>query len=170
MGRLLGALLLTLGGLWAGMGAAGELSSRARALASWENALELWEDELAFRLPDLPGLLEDLSRRAAEPAGDALAAVRTGLSQLGERSFGEIWEEALVGTPGGLNQGDRELLGRLGGILGRCGGSEQRSAVERTRRALEERSRLLREERRGRERTRCVLGLALGAFAALLLL
>lgn len=170
MNRLLGALLVTLGGLWMGLKGAWELSCRARALSSWENALELWEGELSFRLPDLPGLLEDLSRRAAEPAGSALAAVRPGLSQLGERSFGEIWEEALAQVPGGLDGEDLELLGRLGGILGRCGWDEQRSAVERTRLALEERARDLRQERQGRERTRCVLGLALGAFAAILLL
>lgn len=170
MRRLLGALLLILGGLWAGLGAARELSRRARALASWENALELWEGELAFRLPDLPGLLEDISHRATAPAGETLAAVRSGLSRLGERSFGEIWGEALSKIPGGLDEGDRQLLDRLGGILGRCGWSEQRSAVERTRLALEGRSRLLREERRGQERTRCVLGLSLGALAAILLL
>lgn len=170
MERLMGALLLTLGGLWAGIGAAGELSRRCRALESWETALELWTGELAFRLPDLPGLLEDLSRRAPAPAGEALAAARLGLSQLGERSVGEIWTEALAGAPGGLDRGDLEILDRLGGILGRCGGEEQRRAVERTRLALEDRSRLLREERQGRERTRCVLGLSLGAFAALLLL
>lgn len=170
MRRLLGVLLLTGGGLWAGVWAAGELSRRGRALASWENALELLEEELSFRLPDLPSLLEELSRRAAAPARDNLAAVGRGLSRLGERSFGEIWTEALDQSPGGLDNGDLELLGRLGGILGRCGWSEQHSAAERTRLALEERSRRLREEQRGRERTRCVLGLSLGAFVAILLL
>ena len=170
MRRLLGALLLTVGGLWAGLWAARELSRRARALTSWESALELLEGELSFHLPDLPGLLTDLSRRVAPPARNALAAAHQGLSRLGESSFGEIWEEALTQSTGGLDEGDMELLVRLGGILGRCGWSEQRGAVERTRLALEERSRRLQEERRGRERTRCVLGLALGAFAAILLL
>ena len=170
MWRLTGAALLTGVGLWMGLQAAEELRGRARALESWAAVLALWEGELSFRLPDLPRLLADLSRRSPGPAGEALAAVCRGLSRLGEEPFSQIWAEALTREAGPLTPGDLEPLLRLGGLLGRRGWEEQRSAAERTRLALERRAAQLREDLGRKGRAYGALGLSLGAFAAILLL
>ena len=70
MWRLIGAALLSGGGLWMGLQAAGELAAREKALESWKDALTLLAGELTFRLPDLPCLLEELAARAPSPAGE----------------------------------------------------------------------------------------------------
>lgn len=170
MWRLTGAVLLMGGGLWMGLQAAGELSRRVRALESWQSALALLEGELSFRLPDLPQLLEDLSRRAPGPAGEGLCAVCRGLSRLGEESFEEIWSKAIGAEAGPLTEEDLEPLRRLGSILGRCGWEEQRAAAERTRLALERRCAQLREDLGREGRAYGVLGLSLGTFVTILLL
>ena len=170
MWKLIGAALLTGGGLWMGLQAAGELSRRVRALESWANALAFLEGELSFRLPDLPQLLEELSRRAPGPAGEAILSAFRGLFRLGEVSFEEIWSQALAQETGALTADDLEVLSRLGGVLGRCGWEEQRAAVERTRLMLERREVQLREDMGRKGRAYGALGLSLGAFATILLL
>lgn len=168
--RLLGAILLAAGGLGMGLSAAREISRRLETLESWIHALALMEGELSFSLPDLPRLLEDLSRRCPGPAGRALATVLAGLDGLGERSFSQIWNQSLGGTAGSLGEEDLELLYRLGGLLGYGGGEERRRAAERTRRLLEKRATELRGSRERKGRTYGVLGLSLGCLLAILLL
>lgn len=170
MWKLMGAVLLTGGGLWLGLQTVGELTDRARALESWQNALVLLEGELAFRLPDLPRLLEDLSHRSLGPAGEALAAVCRDLSRLGEEPFSALWSQALRRTAGPLTERDMEPLFQLGGLLGRCGWEEQKLAAERTRLELERESARLREEVTRKGRAYGALGLSLGAFVTILLL
>ncbi len=170
MWKLMGAILLTGGGLWMGLQAAGDLSCRAKALESWQNALVLLEGELAFWLPDLPRLLEDLSRRAPGPAGETLAAVCRSFPRLGEESFAEIWVQALAQENGGLTGEDMEPLCRLGSVLGRCGWEEQKKAAEGTRLALEQRAARIREDLSRKGRAYGVLGISLGAFFTILLL
>lgn len=170
MRRLMGALFLTGGGLWLGLQAAWELSRRIRALESWQNALTLLEGELAFRLPDLPRLLEDLSHRCPGPAGQGLAAVCRSLPRLGEEPFSELWKGGLRAAAGPLTDRDLEPLIRLGDILGRCGWEEQKLAAERTRLELGREADRLGEELSRKGRAYGALGLSLGAFFTLLLL
>jgi len=170
MWKLMGGALLTGGGLWIGLRAAGELRRRAEALESWAHALALLAGELSFRLPDLPQLLEDLSRRCPGPAGESLAAVGGDLPRLGEETFETLWAQALARTAGPLTGEDLEPLLRLGGLLGRCGWEEQRAAAERTRRELEGRAARLREDLGRKGRAYGTLGLSLGAFVTILLL
>ena len=168
--KLLGALLLTGGGLILGLAPAGELSRRLEALAGWRTALELWEGELSFHLPDLPHLFGALSRRTTGPAGETLAAVGVGLRSLGERTFEEIWVGALLESSGPLDGEDLEPLLALGRVLSHCGWEDQRQAVERTRLRLEERVTVLRRELEGKGKAWAALGFSLGAFLTILLL
>lgn len=170
MWKLIGALLLTGGGLWMGLQSAGELRRRTKSLESWANALALLEGELSFRLPDLPRLLEDLSHRCPGPAGEGLADACLGLSNLGEESFERIWSKAIGTEAGPLTEEDLEPLRRLGSILGRCGWEEQRMAAERTRLELERRAAQLREEQGRAARVYGTLGLSMGVFVTILLL
>lgn len=168
--KLMGAFLLTGGGLVLGLGPMEELSRRLEALAGWQTALELWEGELSFRLPDLPHLLADLSRGAPGPAGETLTDLAAGLERLGERSLEETWAYVLMENSGPLGREDLEPLLALGPVLGRCGWEDQRRALRRTRERLEERSVQLRRERERKGKAYAALGLSLGAFLTILLL
>lgn len=168
--KLLGAFLLTGGGLILGLAPVRELSRRLEALAGWRRALELWEGELSFRLPDLPHLFASLSQSTTGPAGETLAAVRVGLRSLGERTLEEIWVGALLENAGPLDGEDLEPLLALGQALSRSGWEDQRQAVERTRLRLEERATVLRRELEGKGKAYAALGFSLGAFLTILLL
>ena len=170
MWRLIGAVLLSGGGLWMGLQAAGELAAREKALESWKDALTLLAGELTFRLPDLPCLLEELAARAPSPAGEALAAVSREMDRLGEEPFSLLWTRTLTRTAGPLTREDLEPVLRLGNVLGRCGWEEQKQAAERTWQELDRAVLRLREERSGKGRAYGALGLSLGAFGAILLL
>ena len=170
MWKLMGVAILTGSGLWLGLQAAGQLARRVRAIESWQCALLLLEGEMSFRLPDLPQLLEEVGRRAPDPAGMALSAAAQGFAKLGEVPFSEIWAGALAERRAALEGEELELLYRLGTILGRCGWEEQRAAAERTRLALERGAARLREELNRKGRAYGVTGLSLGAFLSILLL
>lgn len=170
MAKLLGALLLMGGGLWWGLGRARELSRRQAALAAWAEALALLEGELAFSLPDMPQLLEKLSREAASPAGEALEAVWLGLDRLGEKSFSQLWRQAVTEHPGALAPEELEQLCRLGAQLSGRGWQDQRKAAETVRSSLLAQGERVREELRREGRSYGTLGLALGAFLTILLI
>ena len=61
--KLFGGLLLTGGGLAAGLSAAGELARRLRDLMVWVGALGEMERAMAYSLPPLSHLLAELSGR-----------------------------------------------------------------------------------------------------------
>lgn len=170
MWRGIGAVLLLGGGLCLGMSMAGETRRRARALEAWQAALALLEGELAFRLPTMDQLLEELSRWAHSPAREALTQAGVGLKELGERSFPEIWADAVARQAGPLAPEDVEDIQGLGSFLGRCGWEEQRQAARVLGRTLGDRADRLREEGRREGKVYCSLGLSLAAFLAILLL
>ncbi len=170
MAKLIGAILLTGGGLWLGLGWSGELRRRIAALEGWLAALSLLRGELSVAVPSTPALLEELSRKAPSPAGEAFAQALRGLDKLGELPFAEIWRAAMTACPGGLSGEDVETLSMLGHVLGRCGREEQGSALQRTERELERRLASLREELGRKGKAYGATGLALGLFLTILLL
>ncbi len=170
MGKLMGAVLLTAGGLFLGLEAAAGLSRRRAALEAWETALALMEGELAFSLPDLPTLLTALSRRVPAPARETMAAALKGLDRVGEQTFEDIWTGTLQTVPGALAGEDVDLLARLGAALGRYGWEDQRSLVRQLREELSRRRVRVGEERDRTGRAYGTLGFALGAFLTILLL
>lgn len=170
MWKLTGALLLTACGGWWGLNRSAALGRRAAALEAWEAALELLEGELAFSLPDLPTLFSTLSTQAPPPARQVFAAALRGLDELGEKPLPQIWRESLRAAPGPLAGEDLEALDRLGMILGRYGWEEQKTALRALGRLLEERRRGAADKAAAVGRTYPTLGLALGAFGAILLL
>ena len=155
--RLLGVLLLLLGGLALGLIPVRELSHRAKILESWMDALLLLEGELAFSLPAMPRLLETLSAKALSPAGETFARVRRGLEKLGETPFSQIWAQAVTANAG-LQGEDLAPLLRLGEVLGRYDREERSRAIEAARAQLSRREALCREELRGKGRAYGTLG------------
>lgn len=162
--------MLTGGCLRLALGAAEEMARRASALGAWRAALEDMKGELAFRLPDMPQLLEGLARRAASPAAETFAGAGQELDRLGVEPFCELWRQAVEGCNALLSREEREDLCRLGEVLGRYGWEDQRQAVEQVERRLAEREDRLRRQLRREGRTYGTLGLALGGFLTILLL
>ncbi len=77
--KLFGGLLLTGGGLAAGLSATGELARRLRDLMVWVGALGEMERAMAYSLPPLSHLLAELSGRAEGAPGQALKLAGEGL-------------------------------------------------------------------------------------------
>lgn len=170
MVKALGAMLVIGGGLWWGLSRSRELSRRRAAIEAWAEALALLEGELAFSLPAMPELLEGLSRRSRSPAREALSAIRANMDRLGEKSFSQLWREALEAHGEALAPEDLEQLCRLGGLLSRRGWEDQREAAEAVRISLLAQAEQLREELRREGKSYGTLGLALGAFLTILLM
>lgn len=168
--KLLGACLVTGGGLWAGLSAAGDLRRRAGALEAWRDALGLLESELRFTLPALPELMEALARCARAPAGETFDALAEELDRLGEKPFEELWDAALEAHPGALSAEDVDVLRRLGRVLGRYGGEDQCRAAQAVRMDLDRRALQVREELERKGKAYGTLGAGLGAFLTILLL
>ncbi len=87
MAKLMGAILLTGGGLWLGLGWSGELRRRISALEGWLAALSLLRGELSVAVPSTPTLLEELSRKAPIPAGAVFAQALRGWTSWGSNLF-----------------------------------------------------------------------------------
>ena len=168
--NLLGALCLTGGGLCLGLGAVGDLENRVRGLTAWVQALELLERELSFRLPSMPDLLSELAHRAPKRLSGFFTACGAGMDELGERSFGEIWDGALSDQPAGLGAEDLGELRALGAVLGRYDGEGQRQAAAAARQALTAALERAREDRRRQGKVYGVMGAACGGFLTLLLI
>ena len=134
--RLAGVVLLMAGAAGLGLGAAGQLRRRVESLRTLTGALEQAERELSFRLTPMPELMERLARQAGEPARFLFAHCRDHLWELGEKSFGELWREALEGESDLLlGDREREVLSGLGDVLGRYDAAGQREALQAAGRA-----------------------------------
>lgn len=158
-----------LGGLALGLIPVWELSRRARILGIWGEALLLLEGELSFSLPAMPQLLDTLSAKALSPAGETFARAGEGLIKLGEQPFSQIWAQAVT-VSAGLQGEDLAPLLRLGEVLGRYDRDQRDRALGLAREQLARRESLCRETLQGKGRAYGILGLALGAFAVILLL
>lgn len=170
MAKMIGAILLTGGGLWLGLGWSGELRRRIAALEGWLAALSLLRGELSVVVPSTPALLEELSRKAPPPAGEVFAQALRGLDKLGEQPFSVIWHSALTACPVGLDGEDINTLSLLGHVMGRCGREEQGAALQRAEEELARRLAVLREELARKGKAYGATGLALGLFLTILLL
>jgi len=167
--KLVGAALLTGGGLALGLGAAGELAERIAALNALSAALGLLESELALRAPATPELMELLAQRAPEPAAALFREVCRGLPRLGEVRLQELWGAGLAQLEALTDQDRRPLL-ELGAVLGRYDVEAQARAAAAARRELEETARRLSERRREESRSYAAVGLTLGLLLAVVLL
>ena len=169
--RLAGVVLLMAGAAGLGLGAAGQLRRRVESLRTLTGALEQAERELSFRLTPMPELMERLARQAGEPARFLFAHCRDHLWELGEKSFGELWREALEGESDLLlGDREREVLSGLGDVLGRYDAAGQREALQAAGAELERCLRRAEEDRDRLGRVYTALGLGSGAMLVLILL
>ena len=163
--RLLGAALLTLGGLGAGLTAVGRLTGRVQDLRGLESAVEALERELGWRLAPLPEALGRAAEGASGRTARLLRLCAGEASALEGRPFRQVWTECVSAAQLCLEREDAAILEELGSVLGRYDGDSQLRALERAADRLA-RQREKAEERR--ERLGRLYGI-LGAFGGLLL-
>ena len=167
MMRLLGAVLMTGGGVWLGLCRLQKLDRRMEVLRSLIGLMGSWERELGERQP----LMEELLRAGAAHSGPlrpCLAACLSGLDRLGEEPFDQLWAQSFRDLP--LRAEERETVEELGEVLGRYGPESQRAALRRGARELEEALSRAREERRREGRLSLVLGGSAGLLGAIVLM
>ena len=163
--RLVGALLTAAGGTLLGFMAAGRLARRAEVLRMLASAVEI-----SFQLTPMPELMERLAADYPPPVGTLFYNCRRGMEELGDRSMGEIWRQALADTPLDLEGRENAVLEELGEVLGRFGESGLRSALARAGAELARAGELARADGEKRGRIYRVLGAASGGLLVILLL
>ena len=168
--RLVGALLTAAGGTLLGFMAAGRLARRAEVLRMLASAVEQMDREISFQLTPMPELMERLAADYPPPGGTLFYNCRRGMEELGDRSMGEIWRQALADTPLDLEGRENAVLEELGEVLGRFGESGLRSALARAGAELARAGELARADGEKRGRIYRVLGAASGGLLVILLL
>lgn len=116
--RVLGAsLVLSAAGL-IGLLLLGEKRRRMEACCSLSAALRLLRGELSSRNAPLADGIEKAKQAAKGTGKELMTLVSLGLSELGERSFREIWDQALDVCCPLLSLETAEELKSLGAVLG----------------------------------------------------
>jgi len=171
MTKLIGALLLVAAGAGMGLAKARELRFRVQSLVAILSSLEIMRGEICTRLTPLPEIFALLAAEAPEPASEFFCALKEGMSELGERSLGEIWSRALKDTPSlALKPEEERALHLFGMSLGRFDVSEQKQAIDRCMESMGRFLQKAREEVHTQGRLYTGLGLAFGMMLAVVLL
>ena len=167
--RLLGSVLVAGSAAFWGHHAASRLREQVRTLEELEQGLGLLEQEFALSAPDLPRLMEGLSRRTRGAARRLFSDFARGLNGLEHTPVSVLWTRAVEDIPSLIPEG-RLCLSPLGEILGRYDSREQGAAAAAVRARLS----TLREEHDRLCRPRCrvirTVGVTGGAFLVILLL
>lgn len=164
--RGLGALLVCLGGLLAGLSVAGRLRARARALRELERTMALAGYAIErFRLTT-PALARELALSAPAAGAALFARLAAAMEREPELSMDTLWSKAL----GGVEPMARGSLLAFGTVLGRYGAGEQRMAAERCRQELGELAATAAENAARSGRVYVAVGAAIGAAAAIAML
>ncbi len=166
--KLLGAGCVLAGALWCGLDGAGRLSRRARTLEELHAALSWLAEELAFRLPPLPRLLEELGGTCQGETGRFFQEALRLLRADPEGGAYQSWRQALARCLTALRPEERQALLEVGRALGRFDAQTQRQALLQGCRRLA----AFREEARGEARRlgRVYLALSLAGGTAIILM
>ena len=169
--RVIGAFMVAGGAAALGFGAAFRLGKRVDILSGLINAVDVICSELAFSLMGLPELFAVLEKQSPAPINRLFALCLGQLSQLGERSFSDIWKQAVWECLGGeLTREQYAAVVELGLILGRYDARGQLEALGQARKRLERLYNGALHERAERGRLYGVLGASAGAAVAIILL
>lgn len=165
--RVLGGVMVAVGGaVWGGF-AARQQKKRVRALEGFCGALEVMERELSMRLTPTPELLAQVKRHVHQPLQDFFEqceqAVRLG------QSISGVWEEGLLELEL-FDEQSIHMLKPLGGIIGRYDALGQQQAIGAVRQELELHCHSVKEKSDGLCRVYRALGATVGAFVVILLL
>ena len=152
--KRIGAVLILAAAAFIGLSLLREKKRRLEAYRTSSFALGLLRGELLSRGAQLKEGIESACKAS---------------EGMGERSFAEIWEEALTESCAGLEDGARKELQRLGTVLGRFDLEIQLQALETCKASLEERWNKRSESYPADRRMICSIVLALSSFLVILL-
>ncbi len=117
--KLLGAILILTAGILGGILLLLDKKKRRDDYWSLAAALELLRGELSSEAVPLALGIERANAHTKGMGKELLSAVSSGLDELGERSFGEIWDKALAETCSWLAAEPASEIRKLGAELGR---------------------------------------------------
>lgn len=164
--RALGAALVALAFLAAGLARASELRRRAELLSALVSALEILGGEIS-RLAGLDEAAARLARSGPRPVRGFFALFGAGLGRLGELEVSELWDAAARSLP--LRGDEYEALSSAGaawGATGRTSSSQRSRGARRSWRPWAGRAR---EQSESGRRLYAGAGLAAGLLAAIAL-
>ena len=161
----IGAGLVTSGCAGLGISMALSLKKRLKLLSSIVAAIDYIQAEISYGLTPLPELLNGLAGRDAA-LRDLWNAV-AGAWKPGE-SFSNVWTDKVSELD--LKESDRLTFGEIGTILGRYDADRQVSRLAFIKKRLELSLAEAREELKKNGKLFCVLGIACGLAAAILLI
>lgn len=167
--RFVGAVLLALGGLGAGLTAVSRLAGRVRDLRALEGAVETLERELGWRLTPLPEALERTAEGLTGRPARFFRLCGREASALEGRPFREVWVDCMNAARMDLEREDAAILEELGAVLGRYDGDSQRQALERAAARLTAQREKAEERRERLGRLYGILGISGGLLLVILL-
>lgn len=168
--RLMGAALVIAGPAISGFLAARRLARRPRVLRELIRALEQMEREITFRLTPLPQLFEYLAQSYRGPVGEMFSCCAEGMTGLGAMPVAQIWQNALRKSGLDLDSRSLRVMEELGTVLGQYDEQGLCMALERAGAELAAAAEQVEQEWERKSRMDQVLGLAAGAFLAILLI
>ena len=159
--KILGAGLLALAGLMAGMGKTAEARKGLRLLEDMDFALAFMAAEIEFRGRPLEEIFEALAQ-------DGPKSVRTffAMAALDVLGLQELWPVAVRQVFGENGQ----ALAGLGAVLGRFDGDRQAAEIDLARQRLKRAAEQMRAEMGEKAKNYPALGLCAGAVAGILVI
>ena len=168
--KMAGFVLLQLAALLFALRHIGCKKRETACLASICAMLEQLGGLLGSEAAPMPELIGALILRSDGCAAAFLQTLAESMDRLGERSFHELWENALDAAPIALDPEAGQALEELGSVLGRYELETQLRAVEACRAALCRRLDALRQELPQRKRLTVGLSLAASALIGIILI
>ena len=146
MTKLIGAILILLGGLSFSLCILHRPRRRMDLLSQLDPELETLACELASGEGSLPEIMQLLSENGGPGARAFFRQAASRMVRLGEESFRELWEESVRGIAASLDPAELQALCALGPILGRYPREKQLEAIDQCRRTLAGRASELRKQ------------------------
>ena len=171
MRKALGAASILFACFFAAMYRIRSKRARIALLHSLRGSMNMLLRELSERKRPMREILSSIADRyAGQAAGRFYERLAEDLNGLGERSFSQIWDEALREVFDAQGETLAEILSPVGLSLGGSELEPQYAALRNAARQLEETAEAEREALPGEMRLSCGLSLSLGAMLVIMLL
>lgn len=129
--RIIGALLLTAAASAMGYFKAKELKSQARTLHETISLLELVRNEICTRRTPLKQVFNCTALPDYKYIYEFIKSVQSQLTELGSRSFAQIWCECVEDRLSPLSESNRQALKNIGSSLGKYDAELQATSIDR---------------------------------------
>lgn len=171
MMSFVGALLILIAGTLFGFQKAAGFAERPRQIRQLTHALQRLETEIGFAATPLPDALLRTAEGSPEPLAALLRQVSSELRRSVERSFSEVWEDAITQHWGELSMGpaERGILVRLGTTLGISDREDQLKHLKHAVVGLRGEEETARDDQRRYEKMWKSLGLLIAALVVILM-